>query len=129
MFRRYAPATALLVVALLLPVGAAAHHATKGATTFGEIEALAMDGPLVAYDVGARENVNARCNKVVVWNVRTGARKKVSGKKTCDADDTSTGAGVAQLAVAGHRGAWIVNQGGNTESDDYLYTSSSGQPK
>src|SRR5204863_8510295 len=106
MFRRYAPATALLVVALLLPAGASARQA-KSATTYGEIEALAMDGPLVAYDVGTNANVGQRCNKVFAWNVRTGQKKKVSGKRTCDADSTSTGAGVAELAVAGKRVAWI----------------------
>jgi hypothetical protein len=70
-----------------------------------------------------------RCNKVYAWNVQTGKRKKVSGKKTCDADSTSTGFGVPELAVAGKRFAWIVNWGGNTESEDYLYTSSWRRPK
>jgi hypothetical protein len=129
MLRRYAPAAALLVAALLLPAGAGAHQAAKGVTTYGEIESLAMDGPLVAYDVGARDNINQRCNKLFAWNVRTGARKKISGKHTCDADSTSTGSGVAELAVAGKRIAWIVNQGGNTESYDDLYVSSWGHPR
>jgi hypothetical protein len=48
----------------------------------------------------------------------------VSGKGTCGADSTSTGAGVRELAVAGPRVAWIVNLGGNTQSGDSLYTAS-----
>jgi hypothetical protein len=53
----------------------------------------------------------------------------VSGKGTCQADITSTGAGVRELAVAGSRVAWIVNQGGNSEKDDYLYTALLPKPK
>jgi hypothetical protein len=48
----------------------------------------------------------------------------MSGRQTCGADNTSTGAGVRELAVAGGRAAWIVNKGGNSESGDYLYLSS-----
>lgn len=115
----------LLSTALLVPAGAGASKAAHGKrlSTFGEIEAIAMDGPLVAYDVGARGNVQSGCNRVMVWNVKTGAQRKISGKATCQADQTSTGAGVAELAIAGHRAAWIVNQGGNTEMSDSLYTS------
>src|SRR5438067_572144 len=93
--------------------------------TKGEIESLAMDGPRVAYAV----NGGIRCTKVFVWNVRTQGAAVVSGPKTCDADSTSTGAGVREIAVAGLRVAWIVNQGGNTESDDYLYTATLGGAK
>ena len=86
-----------------------------------------MDGPWVAYDVAS--DVGRPCNRVYVWNVLTGATMAVSGKQTCHADDTSTGSGVRELAVAAPRVAWIVNQGGNSESDDYLYTSSFPRPK
>lgn len=126
MGRRYIALGALLAASLLLPVGAGASKAAHGksVTTFGEIEAIAMDGPLVAYDIGSRENIHQRCNKVVVSNIKTGAKRKVSGKHTCAADSSSTGAGVAELALAGKRVAWIINQGGNTESTDDLYVSS-----
>jgi hypothetical protein len=53
----------------------------------------------------------------------------MSGKATDLADVTSTGRGVRELAVAGQRVAWIINQGGNTESDDYLYASLLTKPK
>ena len=52
-----------------------------------------------------------------------------SGKATCGADSTSTGGGVTQIAVAGKRVAWIVNQGGNTESSDSLYTADAARPE
>lgn len=90
-------------------------------STPGEIEALAMDGSRIAYDVSA-EYRPGRCNAVYVWNVRRHTTTRVSGRQTCGADNTSTGAGVRELALAGSRVAWIVNQGGNSESGDYLYT-------
>jgi hypothetical protein len=96
------------------------------------IEAIAMDGSRVAYDVSGGLSKNDRtyiCNAVHVWNLSSGAVTKVSGKGTCAADTTSTGAGVRELAVAGGRMAWIVNTGGDSESDDELFTASLPNPK
>jgi hypothetical protein len=80
-----------------------------------------MDGPRLAYAV---RGGGGKCTKVFVWNVVTQSAALVSGKGTCGADSTSTGGGVTEIAVAGTRLAWIVNEGGNTESSDDLYTSS-----
>jgi hypothetical protein len=65
---------------------------------------------------------------VLVWNVRTGETSKVSGRKTAVVDGVG-GAGVFELAIAGTRVAWLVNEGGNLESDDYLFTSSATHPR
>jgi hypothetical protein len=97
-------------------------------TVPGRIEALAMDGYRVAYDVAASSGPKVRCNTVYVWNVRRRAATRVSSRATCGADRTSTGAGVRELALAGGRAAWIVNEGGNSESGDYLYTSPVSRP-
>ncbi|MGH2977159.1 MAG: hypothetical protein ACRDKC_02135 [Gaiellaceae bacterium] len=94
-------------------------------TINGRIEALALDGNEIAYDVGPQ----GVANKVVVWNVRTGKTTTVSGKHTRTADDSSTGAGVFELAIAGSHVAWAVNVGGNTEGDYYVYASSVTKPK
>lgn len=91
------------------------------------IEALAMDESRIAYDVGS--SLGKSDNKVLVWNVRTGTTTKVSGSKTRQADSTGTGSGVYGLAIAGDRVAWLVNEGGNLEADDYLYSSSVVTPK
>lgn len=109
---------------LALATGAAgAPPAAKVRPAAGPIESLAMDGSRIAFDVqGNLAPGVRRCNKVYAWNVATGSLVTVSGKGTCEADITSTGAGVAELAIAGSRVAWIVNQGGNSEQDDYLYT-------
>jgi len=105
-------------------VAASAPHDTVK-NTKGWIRALAMDGGLVAYDVGA---TNGGCNHLLAWNVLSGYGWVVSGKGTCGADSTSTGAGVREIAIAGRRIAWIVNLGGNTESNDTLYTATLPKP-
>ena len=106
--------------------GAGAAPAPRVKNTKGWIESIAMDGPRVAYDAEAR---GSGCNKLFVWNVLTGGAARVSARGTCAADSTSTGGGVTKIAVAGARIAWIVNLGGNTESNDYLYTASVPRPR
>jgi hypothetical protein len=120
MFRLLLPLLTILVFAL--PAEAAA-PAPRIKNTRGSIESLAMDGARVAYAVHGE---GAGCTKVFVWNVLTQGGAVVSGPKTCDADSTSTGAGVREIAVAGLRVAWLVNKGGNTESNDNLYTATLG---
>jgi hypothetical protein len=114
---------ALPVLVLAVPVQAG-RSAPRVKNTNGWIQAIDMDGARVAYDVRT-----PACNKLFVWNVQSGGAARVSGRRTCAADSTSTGAGVRDVAVAGRRVAWIVNLGGNTESDDYLYTASLPKPK
>jgi hypothetical protein len=92
------------------------------------VASLAVDGDRIAYDLTASDDAHAR-NRVLVWNVRTGKTLKVSGPKTAVADFSGTGSGVFQLAIAGKRVAWLLNEGGNLEGDDYLYTSSLVDPK
>jgi WD40 repeat protein len=130
---------ALIVLAAGLLSGLALVASAAGTTaTHGKqvrhlqlpVGALAVDGDRVAYDLSSRDAAGSSAvNKVLVWNVRTGKTIKVSGKKTAVADDTGTGAGVFQLAIAGSRVAWLVNEGGNLEATDYLFTSSVTQPK
>jgi len=114
--------TALLLLAL---DGAAAAKPASLQKRIGvRIESLAMDGSRIAYDVAGEYGTKHPCNEVYVWNVGRNKTSRASGRQTCGADNSSTGAGVRELAVAGGRVAWIVNQGGNTESGDHLYVSS-----
>jgi hypothetical protein len=123
---------------VLAPIAAAtAFVATAGPaqavphtiTTRGPVEAMSADGSRVAIDVSGR--FTRACNRIVVWNVLTGALTPLTGSSgpTCSADGTSTGSGVSQLALAGTRAAWIVNRGGNTESIDTLVTATLGGPQ
>lgn len=134
---RLGRALLLLAVGLLSGlalVASAAGTTSKQASKVKQLQqpvgALAVDGDRVAYDLDARDatNLHAR-NKVLVWNVRTGKTVKVSGRKTAVGDRTSTGSGVYQLAIAGKHVAWLLNEGGNLESQDYLFTSSVASPK
>src|ERR671924_484582 len=116
-----------LATMLLASVASAAGNAqrTRVIHTKAIIESFALGGDRLAYDLRGFTS----CNRVLVLNLRTNRTSRVSGKQTCTADITSTGLGVRELAVAGTRLAWIINQGGNTESDDHLYTVSLPRPK
>jgi hypothetical protein len=118
-------AISALLLALAVPAAAAPAPVAHVKNTNGWIETIAMDGPRLAYAVEG----GASCTKVFVWNVVNGSAALASGKGTCDADSTSTGGGVTEIAVAGTRLAWIVNMGGNTESADLLYASSVPGPR
>jgi hypothetical protein len=120
---RFVALAALCAAVLVLPAEGG-NGLAKVKNTNGWIESIAMDGSRVAYAVHGQT-----CTKVFVWNVQTGGGARVSGKRTCEADSTSTGAGVREIAVAGTRVAWIVNLGGNTESADYLYAAKVPRPK
>jgi WD40 repeat protein len=101
--------------------GTSARNTPKTRHVQGPIESLAIDGSRIAYDVGS--TLGKANNTVRVWNVRTGTTTTVSGKHTRTVDDSSTGSGVFQLAIAGTHVAWLANVGGNSEGDDYLFSS------
>jgi outer membrane protein assembly factor BamB len=79
-----------------------------------------MSGKRVAYDVQTTPN------RILVWNVGTGATTKVSGNRTAGADD---GGGVFGLAIAGTQVAWSIGAVSNEEADADLYSSSVLAPK
>jgi hypothetical protein len=131
--KRLAEWVSLTTTLLLLSLSSAAATAPAGVAkpqtkaTSLPISVLAMDGTRVAYGLSAR-TVLGRCAAVEVWNVATGTVTRVSGKGTCGADNTSTGAGIRELAVAGSRVAWVTNEGGISESTDYLFSASLPRP-
>ncbi len=128
---RSATAAVVALAALLLVVLDGAAATSPGSLqkrADGRIESLAMDGSRVAYDVAGEYGTRHPCNEVYVWNLERRTTTRVSGRQTCDADNTSTGAGVRELALAGGRAAWIVNQGGNSESGDHLYVTPVARP-
>lgn len=117
-----------LAIAAVVAGAAASASGVKIRSAGGPVNALAMNGYRAAYDVGNPRVSHGTGNKVVVWDVRTGKGTVVSGRTTNAADITSTGRGVTGVAIAGPRVAWIVNGGGNTESDDYLCLSTVTRP-
>jgi len=123
-------AGSLLALALVASAaGTTAAHGKKVKNFQQPVAALAVDGNNVAFDLTARSaKQKSAVNTVLVWNVKTGKTTTVSGKKTAVVDGVG-GSGVFQLAIAGSRVAWLANEGGNLESTDYLFTSSTTQPK
>ena len=126
--KRLAPVFALPLVAFFLFASAAA--TTTGTTPSQRAEAERRGDGRCPRRLRHRQRRPGERpgHKFIVWNVLTGKTTKVSGRITDQADGTSTGHGVRELAIAGQRVAWIINQGGNTESDDYLYTSLLAKP-
>ena len=125
-FRALAPVSAALALAVPAAMPAPGQQIRH---TRGAVESLAADGPVVAYDVEGDQPGGPVCNRVYAWNLATARVIKVSGRGTCDADSSSTGAGVPDLAVAGSRVAWITNIGGNSESNDRLFAATLPRPK
>jgi hypothetical protein len=108
-------AAGILGVVLVASAEGAGERVTKAIRPHGGVAALALDGSLVAFAQGSPYSA-----KVVVWNLRTGKTTKVGGVSD---------ANLAQLAIAGSRVAWYAHAFGNSEGDDYLYTSSLSSPK
>ncbi len=124
-------------LASLALAGSAAGTSSSATQTLhfkAPIEALSIADANVAFDLGRsyankQGKVANKANKVLVRNVRTGRTTQMSGKKTAHADATGAGESVFQLAIAGAKVAWLVNEGGNIESSDMLFTSSLTSPK
>jgi hypothetical protein len=125
-FRALGPVFAALALAVPAAMPAPGQQIRH---TRGAVESLAADGAVVAYDVEGDQPGGPVCNRVYAWNLATAHVIKVSGQGTCDADSSSTGAGVPHLAVAGSRVAWITNIGGNSESNDRLFAATLPRPK
>lgn len=90
----------------------------------GPIGPIALDGRYAAYAV-VRDSMPG-CHfaeRVYRLDLTTGKSTVASGAETCVQEPTSTGRGIEALAIAGKRTTWIVNQGGNTESDNLLFSS------
>jgi hypothetical protein len=79
---------------------------------------IAMDGPRFAYNRSARAEGAVDCNSVFVFNLLSGANKRISSP--C----LSSSSGHLDLAVGGQRVAWIDSDCGNTECWQYLWVAS-----
>jgi hypothetical protein len=95
-----------LVLLALPPAGGTA--SVRSVTTPGIVEALAMGGREVAYADGrsARD-----CDRVRIWNLQT--RRVTTLGRTTSCEQTSTGVGIADVAIADGRVLWLHYAGGN----------------
>jgi hypothetical protein len=110
----------LLLVLTAATAGAAA--VPQRITTVGTVGALAADGSRVAFVVVRSPR---DCDRVRVWNTATGGITKLVRRTHCV--DTSTGRGIASLALAGTRALWLHYVGGN-QRDWSVWTASTTRP-
>ena len=114
---------AALIAFFLFASAAATTTGTKYKSAGGPLNAVAMDGSLVAYDVGER--------RLAERTRRQGSRLERALRQDHEdkRQDHRPGGHHEHrprrrgAAVAGQRVAWIINQGGDIQSDDYLYAS------
>jgi hypothetical protein len=119
---RRSPLVAATLLAGLL-VSAAAAGVPSSVTAPAQVSAVAFDGTRVAYAVGAS---SGDCNRVRLWNVSTGGITRLGRGVPCA--QTSTGTGVASVALAGNRALWLNYIGGNIR-EWTLWTASGTSPK
>ena len=100
-------ALVLLLAALAFVPGGSA-TTVRSVTTAGPVVALAMDGRRVAYADG-RSALD--CDRVRIWSLQT--RRVTTFRRPTSCVRTSTGAGIASLALAGDRVLWLHFGGGN----------------
>ena len=111
-----------LVLAALLPAGAPG-AAGRSVAAPGPVTALAFDGTRIAYASGRSRG---DCDRVRLWNLRTGTVTRLGRTTACI--ETSTGTGIAAVSVAGSRVLWLHYTGGNTREWS-LFTATAGSPR
>lgn len=97
----------LLIVALIV-VPPALAGSVRSVSATATVTLLAMDGRRVAFAEAASSR---DCHRVRVWNLQTRAVMKLGRTTACV--NTSTGTGIASLALAGNRVLWLHYTGGN----------------
>lgn len=113
------PYVVLAVLLAAVPVAGAA--SVRSVSAPAPVQALAFDGPRVAYAAGrtARD-----CNRIYVWHLSTRAVSRLGRRTHCV--QTSTGNGIAALSIAGSRVLWLAYVGGNYR-DWSLWTATTSQ--
>ena len=111
-----------LVLGALLPA-IAAGAASRSVTAPGPVTALALDGARVAY---ASARSSGDCDRVRIWNLRTGTVTRLG--RTTQCVETSTGTGIAAVSIAGSRVLWLHYTGGNIREWS-LFTATTASPR
>jgi hypothetical protein len=114
---------AIIVVACgVLASVAGAAAAPRSLIAPAPVSAVAFDGSRVAFAVGFSAG---DCDRVRLWNLSTASVSKLGRSTSCTR--TSTGTGIAALAVAGNRAVWLHYTGGNIREWS-LWTASGSKP-
>jgi outer membrane protein assembly factor BamB len=111
----------LVVLVGLVPAGVAA--SVRSVTAPGPVVAIAMNGRQLAYADGT----SARdCDRVRLWNLQTG--RVTTFGRTTPCVQTSTGRGIAAVALASGRVLWLHYIGGNIR-EWRLFTATRSAPR
>ena len=97
---------ALCVLTVAIPAATAAPHRSVSAPA--AVTALAFEGRLVAFASGRSGD---DCDRIRMWNLETRSVAALGRRTSCER--TSTGTGIASLALAGKRTVWLHYTGGN----------------
>lgn len=89
----------------------------------GPVTALAADGERVAFAAGRGAG---DCDRVRIWNPRSGRVVRLGRTTACVV--TSTGTGIAAVSIAGRRVLWLHYTGGNIREWS-LFTATETAPK
>ena len=110
------------LLAALAATGVAAAAAVRSVTAPAPVSAVAFDGSRVAYSVGfSRDD----CTRVRIWNLSTRGVSKLGRGTPCV--QTSTGTGIAGVALTGSRALWLSYGGGNIR-EWTLWTATGSKP-
>ena len=109
----------VLAFVVLVPAAAAGSRVVAP----GPVSALAFDGTRLAYASGQSRG---DCDRVRIWNLRTGAVARLGRTTACV--ETSTGTGIAALSIAGRRVLWLHYTGGNIREWS-LFTATESVPR
>jgi hypothetical protein len=112
---------ALALVLLAVPLADAA--SVRSVSTPGPVVALALDGRVAAFAEGVS---NRDCDRVWLWNLQT--RRVTKLGRTTPCVETSTGHGIASVAIASGRALWLHYTGGNTR-EWRLFTATRTSPR
>ena len=121
--RRSPPLAAALLVACLAAGAAAARTSDRFVLGPAPVTAVASSGAVVAFATGP---TSRDCDRVRRWNLGTRGIVRLGQPRPCG-DATSTGRGLAGLAVAHARALWITYVGGNIREWS-LWTATPGKP-
>jgi hypothetical protein len=112
-----------LAVALAFVVLVPAAAAGSRVVAPGPVTALALDGPRLAFASGRSRG---DCDRIRVWNLRTGKVARLGRTTACV--ETSTGTRIAALSIAGPRVLWLHYTGGNIREWS-LFTATAASPR
>jgi outer membrane protein assembly factor BamB len=109
--------------AMLVLAGSAGGATARSVASPGPVEALAFDDGRIAYAAGRSAG---DCDRVRIWTLST--RRVVRLGRSTPCVETSTGTGIADLAIAATRVLWLHYTGGNTREWS-LFTASAAAPR